>query len=156
MCSNSKFLKYNLHYKRCFMTKVAETKIQKRYKVWLDYIKKRRAWNKKNEQTLPSPSPPVRKALMAFLFLLHIKLLPENQSFFLPAKKTSVTYWNNWYIKLFTLILITYLPISKSKSFLLMKILKCNLFTYKLISCAYWKTYDKIIISCSFPTAMQR
>lgn len=156
MCSNSKFLKYNLHYKRCFMTKVAETKIQKRYKVWLDYIKKRRAWNKKNEQTLPSPSPPVRKALMAFLFYFTSNCyLKINLSFYLQ-KKTSVTYWNNWYIKLFTLILITYLPISKSKSFLLMKILKCNLFTYKLISCAYWKTYDKIIISCSFPTAMQR
>ena len=41
--------------------------------------------NKKNEQALPNPSPRVRKAQRLFFFTC-IKLLPENQSFFLPLK----------------------------------------------------------------------
>ena len=41
--------------------------------------------NKKNEQVLPNPSPRVRKAQRLFFFTC-IKLLPENQSFFLPLK----------------------------------------------------------------------
>ncbi|OUN98091.1 hypothetical protein B5F97_17045 [Bacteroides clarus] len=51
----------------------------------LDRIYKKKAENKKNEQVLPNPSPRVRKAKRLFFFTC-IKLLPENQSFFLPLK----------------------------------------------------------------------
>ena len=54
----------------------------------LDRIYKKRAENKKNEQVLPNPSPRVRKAKRLFFFTC-IKLLPKNQSFFLPLKQTS-------------------------------------------------------------------
>ena len=51
----------------------------------LDRIYKKRRKIKKNEQVLPNPSPRVRKAKRLFFFTC-IKLLPENQSFFLPLK----------------------------------------------------------------------
>lgn len=48
-------------------------------------IQKKAENKKKNEQVLPNPSPRVRKAKRLFFFTC-IKLLPENQSFFLPLK----------------------------------------------------------------------
>lgn len=74
--------------------KIFVTKIQKTGRIWTNYTKKQKAKIKKRASSL-EPLASCKKSLKAFLFFTNIKLLPKNQSFFLPLKKqTSITYQN--------------------------------------------------------------